>query len=183
MGVEIEELIGKPKGKLFGREIVWAKPSIWRREYELRVDGERSGVMRFTNWYSREAIVQGLGAAFSFNRKGFFRQSATAENLDLGEKSAPFRYSWTGGGSLLLDDGVTLTMRHGTWRSRSFWETNNRETLVTFSQRSWWRQDMAVTLEPLAADYPELPFLILFGFYLRVLYIEDAGSSAAVVSG
>lgn len=183
MGVDTEELIGKPKGKLFGREIVWTKPSMWRREYELRIDDERAAVMRFTNWFSREAIVQGLGASFSFNRKGFFRQSATAENLDLGEKSAPFRYSWSGGGNLVLDDGLTLTFRHSPWRAKSFWETSDHQALVTFMRRSWWRTDMGVTLEPLAADYPELPFLILFGYYLRVLYEEDAGSSAVMVSG
>jgi hypothetical protein len=181
-----EEQLGKVKGKLFGREIVWRRPSWMRREYVMLVDDEPSASLAFTQWFSREAVAQGMGTHFKFNRKGFFRLATTAENVDVQEETAPFRYAWHGGGKLTLDDGETLTYRHATWRNASHWETSAGQRLITFAHvytwASWWRFDVRVTLEAAAADYPELPFLILMGFYLRVLYEEDTSAAAVSVS-
>lgn len=168
------------KGKLMGRHVVWVKPSMWRREYHMLADGEPMATMQFEHWFNNEAVIDGLGQHWIFNRKGWFRQHiVTEDEASQDVSSLPFRYSWSGGGTLYLDDGSVLKFKNNFWGSKSYWQTSNGEELIVFSKRSWWRSTVDVEFHPLAATYWELPVLIFLGFYLRILHEQDAAAAAA----
>jgi len=171
----------KKKGKVLGRDVVWVKPSWLRREYQLIADGDPIATLRFSGMFSNEVTVYGLGEQWVFNRKGFFRQEIVTENEYEGEVSRPFRYRWTGGGTLYLDDGDTLQFKHGFWGSKSYWQTSSGIELITFVKRSWWRSQVAVEFNPYVERFTELPVLVFLGFYLRILHEQD--STAAVAAG
>jgi len=166
------------KGKLMGREVLWVKPSIWRREYLMLVDGEQQARLTFHSWFSNQVSVSGLGQYWIFNRKGWFRQEIVTEDVDLKTVSHPFRYHWTGGGRLYLDDGEVLKFKHGFWGNTSYWETHHGVRLIEFTKRSWLRADTYVDFNPLAAHYAELPVLVFLGFYLRLLREQDSAAAA-----
>jgi hypothetical protein len=174
-----ESQFGKKKGKLIGRDVVWVKPSMWKREYQLLADGDHMASMWFERWYNNVATVEGLGQRWTFNRKGWLQQQVVAEDDDLYKEALPFRYSWSGGGTLYLDDGSTLKFKNGFWGSKSYWQTVNGENVITFYKKSWWRSAVNVDFHPTAAAYSELPVLIFLGFYLRTLHEQDAAAAAA----
>ncbi len=167
------------QGKLIGRKVVWVKPSIWRREYHLFVDGEHMATMQFERWFNNVATVDGLGQRWMLNRKGWFRRQIVAEAEESGDVSLPFHYSWTGGGTLYMTDGNVLKFKNSFWGSKSYWQTSNEEALMTFVKRSWWRSAIDVEVHPMAAAYAELPVLIFLGFYLRTLHDQDAAVAAS----
>jgi hypothetical protein len=170
------------KGKLIGREVMWIKPSMWKRRYLMLVDGEQQAALTFDSWFTNQVSVYGLGQYWVFNRKGWFQQEVVTQDVDRATSTEPFRYRWTGGGTLYLDDGEELKFKHGFWGGTSYWETYQREKLIVFSKRSWWRSDTIVEFNPLAAHYTELPVLVFLGFYLRLLHEQDSGSTAAVTA-
>lgn len=182
MGITTSEVNRtKIKGKLIGRDIVWIQPSWMKREYIMLIDGEPRAMLRYNGWFSQAATIDGLGERWTFERKGFWRQEIEAEDHDTNDVIKPFRYNWSGGGKLLLDDGDELNYRHGTWGKDSYWETSSGEPLITFTRRSWWNFEIGVVFSPLAERYPELPTLIFLGFYLRLLKESDSSSAATVI--
>jgi hypothetical protein len=171
--------VSEKKGKLIGREVVWKKPSMWKREYLLLADGEHMATLWFEHWYSNVAQVEGLGQQWTFNRKGWFRQQIIAEDADLQDASLPFAYSWTGGGTLSLADGSALKFKHSFWNSKSCWQTAQGDELIVFNRRTWWSSDICVTFHPMVGAYSELPVLIFLGIYLRLLRDQDTTAAVA----
>src|SRR5512142_2293647 len=104
MGLEAVREKAKDKGKLLGREVVWVRPSWWKREYTMLVDDEPTAHLYFNKWYSSAATVSGLGQSWVLDRTGFFRREVQIEDLDRDEQAAPFEYNWSGGGTLFLAD-------------------------------------------------------------------------------
>jgi hypothetical protein len=174
----IETTSREKKGKLIGRHIQWQQVSWWKRHYIMYVDGDPTATLRFSNW-SNAATVDGLGERWTFERKGFWRQEILTRDEDLGESAKPFRYNWSGGGKLTLDETHILTLRHNAWGSKTYWETDSKEVVMTFRRVGFWKSSTVVEFGDTAGTYPELPTLIFLGFFLRILHEYDAAAAGA----
>lgn len=171
---------------VFGQELLWVQPSVTKQAFELRAGEE---VVATLVWQrSSLARAEIAERSWSFKREGFWHPQVTVRDPDSDQNEAVFRPSWTGGGVLELSNGRLL--RLGTanlWHSQWDWQLPDGSRLVHFRSRSGFLKSGAeVNIAEGAQDLPELPLLVVLGWYLLVLFARDAathGSGAFVTPG
>ena len=142
------------------QELVWIQPAARKREHELRAGDELVATLRFQ------------------------RGTLADAEADI----AAFHPRWTGGGSLEVADGNALKLA-----SANFWQSewvrlDKDQPVVRFKGRHGIvKAKGAVEVQAGAGERPDLPLLILLGWYLILLHADDAAaatsaSSVAVIS-
>ena len=165
-----------------GQELVWKRPSILTREYELRGGDEVLATLRWPRSLGSLAEAEAAEGRWTFKRTGFWKPRATIRRAGSEEDLATFRPEWTGNGVLELAGGSPPRRWTATnsLRSRYAWEDDAGEPLVRLHSRGL-KTEAAVEVEPDALRLPELSLLLLFGLYLVMSEQNDAdGTSAAV---
>ena len=120
-------------------------------------------------------------AHFTFKTEGFVRSRITVrENGAAGEPAVFGRTGFLGAGELALPDG-----RSYRWKMASFWGSrwafldDSDRPLVSFTSRNrFLRAGCDVEIGPGALARPELPVLVLLGWYLLLRMRENSGAAA-----
>jgi len=142
------------------QELLWIQPAARKREHELRAGDDLVATLRFQ------------------------RGTLADAEADI----AAFYPRWTGGGSLEVADGNALKLA-----SANFWQSewvrlDKDQPVVRFKGRHGIvKAKGAVEVQAGAGERPDLPLLILLGWYLILLHADDAAaatsaSSVAVIS-
>jgi len=173
-----------------GGEVFWVQPRGLDRYYELRAGDVLLASLAWQTRCGSLARSQSSEGSWTFKRVGFFNPRVTVREAGSEIDIAVFWPRWLGDGTLEFGHGARFR-----WQSTNFWATNWMFTddggmpLVKFregSPKGGWREmfktQALVEIESLAADLPELPLLVLLGWYLMVLRNEDAAAGAAAVS-
>lgn len=161
--------------------LLWTQPKSAQRHFELRVGDDLFATLTWERWYSNRAVGRAPGREWTFDRKGFFNQRGLAEEVSTGAQVAVAPYTWRGPGAINLPDERRYEIRAtNTWRTK--WELldPNEFPVFRFHMRNkLLKHETEVTLLPEAAYARDLPLLVLFGWYLIYLTVQDAAAAAS----
>jgi hypothetical protein len=165
--------------ELAGQELAWAQPSAMKQTFELRSGEEVVARLEFQR--SSLATAQTAGKIWTFKREGFWHPQVTVRPADSDQNEAIFRPSWAGGGSLELGNGRQLRFGAANfWHSQWDWQLPDGRSAVHYRSRSRILKSGAeVKVADDAGDLPELPLLVVLGWYLLVLFARDAAAASA----
>jgi hypothetical protein len=169
----------KRMAEVADRGLVWVQPSVMKDAYELRAGDEVVATLVFRR--STLATAETGDRSWTFKREGFWRPQVTVRAADSEQNEAIFRPGWAGGGTLELGGGRTLRLGAANfWHTQWDWQLPDGSTAVHFKSRSGFLKSGAeVQIEDGARHLPELPLLVVLGWYLLVLFARDAASSSS----
>jgi hypothetical protein len=168
-------------------QLLWVQPARLNQEYELRAGEEVVGRLRF----QRSSLATGDSAyqSWTFKREGFWHPRITIRVPGSDDNVATFQPGWAGGGTLELAPGNQLRFAAANfWHSQWDWLDPQNQPLVHFkSHQGLLKVEGQVSIETAAIKSPDLPLLVVLGWYLLVLFARDAaassaGSTAAVIA-
>ncbi|OLE78780.1 MAG: hypothetical protein AUG06_09520 [Actinobacteria bacterium 13_1_20CM_2_65_11] len=168
------------------QELVWSQPARLKQAFELQAANEVVATLQF----QRASLAAGEVAdqQWTFKREGFWHPQITVRVAGSDANLAVFKPAWTGGGMLELPQGRLLRFGAANfWHSQWDWSDPAGNPLVHFkSHAGLLKTEGEVGIEPVASALPELPLLVVLGWYLLILFARDsaaaAGSTAAVVA-
>ena len=172
------------------QELVWVQPARLKQAFELHAADDVVATLRF----ERSSLATGESGdeRWTFKREGFWHPQITVRLPDSEDNVAVFKPSWMGGGTLDLSGGRSLRFGAANfWHSQWDWsDVASQSPLVHFKSRQGiLKMEGQVDIEASAVTYPELPLLVLLGWYLLILFARDsaaaagaAGASAAAAS-
>ena len=169
--------------ELIGREVKWVQPSAWKMEFELRAGDELIATLRFRSSWGSFATAESADGCWTFKRIGFWQTKATIRTCGSEADIALFNNNtWSGGGTLELADGRKLLATTNGWRTTLEFKSETGETLVRFKSGGFIHVSATVEIQPAAAEMPELPWIVMLGWYLIMMMYMDTISVSAVSS-
>ncbi len=167
--------------RLIDRELKWVQPSAFKQEFELQVDGELAATLRLKSSFGSFATAESADGCWTFKRVGFWQTRATVRACDSETDLAAFKNNtWKGGGTLELADGRKYLASTNFWQTEFEFKTETGERLFGYKHIGGVMHLSAqVQIEPQTATLPELPWLVMFGWYLALMLHRDSASAAA----
>jgi len=173
----------KKIAEVIGRELEWVQPSAWKMEYELRAGDELIATLRFRSLFGSFATAESADGCWTFKRVGFWQTRVTIRGCGSETDSATFKNNtWSGGGTLDLPDGRKILANTNLWQTNFELRTEAGAALVRYKIGGVVHLSAKVEIQPDIAGIPELPWLVMFAWYLAVMMHMDTASSAGVVA-
>ncbi len=171
----------RPIAELASHGLTWTQPHAFRMEYELRVGAELVATLRFKSSFGSTATGESADGRWTFQRDGFWQTHIKIRAAGSETDLATFKpNTWSNGGTLEFPDGRQWQISTNFWQSRYDLTTETGENLLSYTQMGgMFHLSAVVEIGPQSIDLPELPWLVMLGWYLAVLLHQD---SAAVVS-
>jgi hypothetical protein len=151
---------------MVGRELQWMRPSVLRRQYELRSGDTVVGEFGFERSLGWTALGKTGEGTWTFDRSGFLRSRITVRDATssnevgtVSEKLARRRQQ------VILPDSSSYAMSSDFFRSRFTLETATGEQLAVVQRRGFFRIVWHVEVRYKAKSIPELPWLVLLVWY------------------
>ena len=176
----------KRVAELIDRPLKWVQPSAFKMEFELRAGDELAATLRFRSSFGSFAKGESADGCWTFKRVGFWQTRATVRTCDTDTELATFsNNTWTGGGTLELPDGRTFRATTNLWQSKLEFKDGSDAALIQFASRGMAHLSATVEIQPTALRMPELPWMVMLGWYLIVMMSRDAaaGGAAAAAAG
>ena len=172
----------RPISETADQELLWIQPAALRREHELRAGEDVVATLRFQRGSLADAEAD--GHHWTFKRQGFWQPRITIRVAGSDADIATFRPHWAGGGTLELIDGPTMRLSSANfWQSEWVWQEKDQPLIRFKGRHGIVKAKGAVEIQSGSAALPDVPLLILLGWYLILLHAEDvAASSAATVA-
>jgi hypothetical protein len=162
----------------------WQQPQAFKCEYELRAGDELLGSIHKTRKFGVAMEAEIGGTRFMLETVGFTRSRIMVREAGAAGEPAVFQRGFFGGGQLLLPGG-----RSYRWKMTSFWGSrwafvdDSGQPLVSLRPRKRvFRTGGEVEIAPGALTLPELPMLVLLGWYLLLRTLQDSASAAGAAA-
>lgn len=167
---------------LIDRELKWTQPHALKHEFELQADGEVAATLRLKSSFGSFATAQSADGCWTFKRVGFWETRATVRACDSETDIATFKNNtWKGGGTLVLANGRKYLASTNFWQTQYEFKTETGERLFGYTNIGGVMHLSArVQIEPQVVNLPELPWLVMFGWYLALMMHRDSAAAAAV---
>ncbi len=167
--------------ELVGHELKWIQPHAMKMEYELRTGDGVAATLRFRSSFGSFATATSADGIWTFKRVGFWQTRVTIRASETETDLAIFRNNtWSGGGTLELTDGRKYLANTNFWLTQYEFKTEKGESLVSYKNIGGMLHLSSVTqIHALAKDIPEMPWIVLLGWYLTVMMHMDSAAVAA----
>jgi len=163
-----------------GPPLEWHRPSLLKPYYELTSGETLVATLSFRSVWGTLATAQSADGCWTFKRVGFWQTRATIRPCDGEEDIATFKNNtWSGGGTLLFPDGRQYLANTNFWQTQYEFKTEAGESLIHYRNRGLFGSSAEVTILPDAQGVPELPWMVMLGWYL-VIMLQNDSSAAAV---
>jgi hypothetical protein len=162
--------------ELAGRELHWSQPNGFKAEYELR-DGETlAATLRFRSSFGSLATAESADGCWTFKRIGFWHPVATVRACNEEAVLATFKNNtWANGGTLEFPDGRRWLATTNFWATKYVVKSEAGLDLVSYERIGGLKGlSSTMTIDSLAAQIAEMPWVPLFGWYLAVLMYMDS---------
>jgi hypothetical protein len=147
--------------------------------FERHAGDEVVGIVR----WERSSLATGETAAhrWTFKREGFWHARVTVRVPGSDANVAVFDPGWTRGGTLDVEPRRRLRfVASSFWRSQWDWVDEASQPLVHFKNHgTGFKLECQVVVENQAIALPDLPLLVVLGWYLLVLSSLDSRSDGA----
>jgi hypothetical protein len=173
-----------------GSELLVVQPRLFERRFELRSGTALLATLSFESTLGTLATAETATEAWTFKRVGFLNPRVTIRERDREVDLAAFWPKVWGSGWLGLADG-----RRFQWKSLGFWSRAwgftdaSDEFLFTLKPGAeesglsdLLKTQAVVVVAPHAYGLTELPLLLMLGWYLMILQLEDATTAAATAA-
>jgi hypothetical protein len=165
--------------QLTSHPLKWVQPSM-KMEYELLTGETLAATLKFRSMWGTLAFVNSGDGDWTFKRIGFWQNRASIRATDSEEDLAVFtNNTWSNGGLLKFSGGKCYKATTNVWMTRMEWLTEDEQPLVAFKIGGFFKHSAEVEIMSAAARLPELPILVLFGWYLILMLHRDTAASAA----
>ena len=169
--------------EVIGRELEWVQPRAMKMEYELRAGDELIATLRFRSSFGSFATAESADGCWTFKRVGFWKPRVTIRGCGTDLDIAVFKNNtWSGGGTLEFPDGRKFLASTNLWQTNFEFKTEAGEELVRFKTGGLLRLSAKVEIQPDQAGKPELPWVVMLGWYLFIMMYVDTASSADAVA-
>ena len=166
---------------LLDRELKWEQPSGFKEEYELRSGEELVATLRFRSSYGSLATGESGDGCWTFKRVGFWQPRVTVRRCNEDDNSATYKNETFGNcGMLTLSDGQTLSAESNFWQTKFEFSDESGETLIQFKADGLLHHSSYVTVGPGAANMPDMPWMVMLGWYIVVMMRRDATITAVI---
>lgn len=167
-----------------GGELVWRQPRATKERYELHAGDEVLATLGWARAFGSLAEAVSADGSWTFKRVGFWQPRATIRAAGSDEDLATFEPRWTGSGVLTLPGGTSYHWGHANaWGTKYAWrDASEREVIRFGATAALLRSEATVEVAPEAAALPDLPLLMLFGWYLTVMGFRDAAGATAAAA-
>lgn len=167
---------------LVNRPLKWVQPGALKMHYELRSADELAASLRFRSSFGSFATAESADVCWTFKRVGFWQTSVTIRACGANDDIAVFRNNtWSGGGTLEFPDGRKILANTNFWQTRLEFKTESGETLVEFETAGLLHISATVEIKPRAVAMPELPLIVMLGWYLVVMMYTDSAAATVAV--
>jgi len=167
--------------------LIWTQSKSMSRQYQLKSGDTLIGNLGFEKASGSRASAEVTSQRWTFKREGFFHPRVTVRVPDSDVNVAVFHPQWSSGGNLDFPDGHQLR-----WRCTNFWgshwafvHADNRPSILFRHHEGILKASAELEIDPADTSLPDLPLLVVLGWYLIILSAEDAAAvivSSAVVS-
>ena len=170
--------------------LYWIQPKALERWFELRAEDRVVATLGWQTSCGTLARGEAADGRWTFKRVGFLNPRVTVRESGSEIDLAVFWPRWLGDGTLEFAYGRAFR-----WQSTNFWATDwmfadaDGTPVVAFKQGSpegklsdMFKMQALIDIYPEARDLPELPLLVLVGWYLMILRRDDAAAGAAAAS-
>ncbi|HXI88378.1 MAG TPA: hypothetical protein VNO24_00055 [Blastocatellia bacterium] len=172
----------KKLADLLDRELKWTQPATLKMHYELNAGDELAATLRFRSLFGSLATGESGDGCWTFKRAGFFQTRATIRVCGEEADIAVFKHNtWSGGGALELQDGRKMLATTNLWQSNLEFKTESGEVLLRFQSAGLMHLSALVEIRPEAIGLAELPWMVMFGWYLIVMMHMDSAAAVAAV--
>jgi hypothetical protein len=176
----------RPISEVAGEELLWIQPAARKREHELRAGEDVVATLCFQRGSLADAEAD--AQHWTFKRQGFWHPRITVRVPGSDADIAVFHAHWASGGTLEFADGRTVRLASANfWQSEWVWQEKDQPLIRFKGRHGIVKAKGAVEIQPGAAGLPDVPLLVLLGWYLILLHAEDAaaassGATVAVIS-
>jgi hypothetical protein len=171
-------LIVRTIAEVASQQLVWVQPARLHRAFELRASDDVVALLRFES----ASLASGETAwqKWTFKRERSWRGQVTIRTPDSVD-AAVFKPARMGGGALELPQGRLLRFGATNFlHSRWDWSDNESEAPLLHFKRhvGFMKTEGQVDIETAAVTYPDLPLLVVLGWYLLTLFARRAAAVA-----
>ncbi len=167
-------------GQLVGQRLKWAQPNGWKLKFQLEADDQPAASLEFRSMLGSFATGVSGDGSWTFKRTGFVRTKVTIRRSGEETEVATFaNNTWSGGGTLHLSSGRVLQASSNLWQSQIVFQTESGEPLLTFKSGGFVHLSAELVIEPAGWKLPELPWIVMLGWYLLVMMRMEGGATAA----
>lgn len=172
----------KKLADLLDRELKWTQPGALKMHYELNAGEEIAARLAFRSSFGSLATGESADGCWTFKRAGFFQTRVTIRVCGEETDIAVFKNdTWSGGGTLELPGGRNLLATTNLWQTNLEFKTESGEALLRFQSAGLIHLSASVEIQREAIGLAELPWLVMFGWYLIVMMNMDTAASAVVI--
>lgn len=167
--------------ELAGHELKWIQPHALKMEYELHAGDLVVAALRFRSSFGSFAMATCAEGSWTFKRVGFWQTRVTIRASETERDLAVFKNNtWSGGGTLELPDGRKYPADTNFWATEYEFRTESGVPLISYRKIGGMLHMSSLTeIHPLAKDLPEMPWMVLLGWYLTVMMHMDSAAAAA----
>ena len=178
---QLTEVVVKEISRLSEGSLKWVQPNFSHTEYELLHNNELAATLRLRSLKGTLANAESADGSWTFKRVGFFKTRVTIRSAGSEEETAVFHNNtWKGGGTLEMPDGQKFYATTNFWGSKWSFQTEEEQPLIHFNNQWGLILSSDVLITPAAVHLPELPLLVLLGWYLFVMmYLNSAVAIAS----
>lgn len=164
------------------RPVRWSQPSMLERGYELRSGSDLVATLSFRSAFGSLASARSADGAWTFKRTGFWQTRATVRAEGTAADLAHFEHNtWAGGGTLHLVGGRALLVTTNLWQTKIEFRQSEDHVLFRYRTEGAFRQAGELEAFPGLEGLREMPWLVLFGWYLVVMMRQDATATVVIV--
>ena len=170
----------KAIGQLTGQRLQWTQPAALSMRFVLEANGEPAATLQFRNLLGSLASGESADGSWTFKRTGFIKTGVTIRRSgDVADVATFANHSWSGGGTLHLPDGRVLRAGTNLWHSQLAFETEAGEPWLTFKSAGFLHLSSELEIQATAWKMPELPWIVMLGWYLIVMMRMESSAAAA----
>ena len=167
---------------------IGAEPVSWvghgwvKRSYELKSESALFATLAWESAFGSLARAKTANAEWTLKRVGFFNPKATVRASEGEADLAVYHPDWIGNGRVELPGGKAWRWKClGFWRSRYGFVDEAEQPIVEFHANTLKVPPSAeVVIAHGGLKLPELPLLVVLGWYVTILTFDDMVTIAAV---
>lgn len=162
--------------------MTWVHRGTWKSQFDLRAGDQPVAELSFNGTWRTVATAQSEDGCWTFKDEGFLHRRTMVRRCESDDVIATFfPGAWTSTGRLETKSGATYYFKSRPFRSLTEVRAHPDDTtpLVTFRNEGFWRTRTRVELSASASSHPDVPLLVLFGYYFIVCQRRKAAVAAA----
>ncbi|HEU4328791.1 MAG TPA: hypothetical protein VFS21_36975 [Roseiflexaceae bacterium] len=161
-------------GSIVGQTAEWTQPDVYKRDYALVSDGQEVATLRFQSAAGSLATAESADGCWTLKRMGFWQARVTVRACGSEDNIGVFTNdTWSAGGTLELGAGRSFLFSTNFWQTRMAVTDPSGAELVVFNTEGLAHFGSKIEVTPQGAACPELPLLILVGWYLIAMMYLD----------